>query len=107
MPKIIVGHRTALPTAATICATAVGALLGFSSCGGYVWHDYLGYGVLLLAVLAVLLRSESLTIRAGLAMLVVAAFFVARAAGFATYVGADSPSEYLRQLGSTFSLGLC
>ena len=107
MPKIIAGQTIALPIAALACATAAGAWLGFSSCGGYVWHSYLGYAVLTLAALAVLLSFGSLTKRVGLAILVVVVFFVARGAGFAAYLGEDSPGEYLRQLGSTFSSGLC
>ena len=107
MPKIIAGHAVALPVVALVGAVAVGAWLGFSSCGGYVWHTYLGYSVLVLALLAVLLGSGSIAKRAGLAILVVGAFLAARGAGFATYVGAGSPGEYLRQLGSTFSSGLC
>ena len=107
MSKIIAGRATAFPITALAFAIATGAWLGFSSCGGYVWHSYLGYAVLTLAALAVLLGSGSLTKRAGLAVLVVVAFFVGRAAGFAAYLGVDSPGEYLRQLGSTFSSGLC
>ena len=107
MPKIIAGQAIALPIAALACAAVVGAWLGFSSCGGYVWHSYLGYVVLTLAALSVLLSSGSLIKRAGLAILVVVAFFVARGAGFAAYLGAGNPGEYLRQFGSTFSSGLC
>ena len=98
----------ALPIAALTLAAAAGAWLGFGSCGGYIWHSYLGYAVLALTVLAALfLGSASLTKRAGLAILVVAVFLMALGAGFAAYLGAVSPSEYLRQLGSTFTSGLC
>jgi len=107
MPKIVAGQATALPIAALAFAGAVGAWLGFSSCGGYVWHSYLGYAVLTLVVLGVFLGSANPTKRAGLAVLVVVAFFVGQGAGFAAYLGAGSPGEYLRQLGSSFSSGLC
>jgi len=107
MPKIIARQTIALPIAALACAAAVGAWLGFSSCGGYVWHSYLGYALLTLAALAVFFSSGSLTKRAALAILVVVAFLVARGAGFTAYLGAGSPGEYLRQFGSTFSSGLC
>ena len=107
MPKIIAGHATALPIGGLVGAAAAGAWLGFSSCGGYVWQTYVGYSVLVVAVLVALLRHGSIAKRAGLATLVVVAFFAARGAGFASYVAADNPGEYLRQLGSTFSLGLC
>jgi len=107
MPKIIAGHASALPIVALVGAAAIGAWLGFSSCGGYVWHTYVGYSVLALAVLVALLGPGSVARRAGLAALALVAFFAARGAGFASYVGADNPSEYLRQVGSTFTLGLC
>jgi len=104
---MITGQAIALPIAAIISVIAAGAWLGFSSCGGYVWHSYLGYAVLSLAVMGVLLGSASLRSRVGLTVVVVAAFLVARGAGFAAYLGAGSPGEYLRQFGSTFSAGLC
>jgi hypothetical protein len=107
MPKIIAGPTIALPIASLTLAAAAGAWLGFSSCGGYIWYAYLGYAVLALAALTVFLGSASLTKRAGLAILVVAVFLIARGVGFAAYFGAVSPTEYLRQLGSTFSSGLC
>jgi hypothetical protein len=107
MPKIIASQTIVLPIAALACAATVGAWLGFSSCGGYVWHSYLGYTVLTLAAMTVLFSPGSFTKRAGLAILVVVSFLIARGAGFAAYLGAGSPGEYLRQLGSTFSSGLC
>jgi hypothetical protein len=107
MSKIIASQAIALPITALTCAAAVGAWLGFNSCGSYVWHSYFGYTVLILAALAVLLSSSNLTKRAGLAVLVVAIFLLARSFGFAAYLGASSPGEYLRQFGSTFSSGLC
>ena len=107
MPKLLAGQPNALPLLALLGAATVGAWLGFSSCGGYVWQDYFGYGVLALAVLSVAVRPSSLVTRVGLAALVIAAFVVARGIGFAAYVGASGPGDYLRQVGSTFSSGLC
>jgi len=107
MPNRISGHAIALPIAALTGAVAVGAWLGFGSCGGYAWHTYVGYSVLVLSVLAVLLSPGGIARRTALLSIVAAAFFAARGAGFASYVGADSPGEYLRQLGSTFIRGVC
>ena len=108
MPKTIAVHAVTPPIVALVCAAAAGAWLGFGSCGGYVWYDYVGYGVLVLAVSAVTTLSPgSIAWRAGLAVLVIAAFLVARGAGFAAYVGAGSSGEYLQQIGSSFSSGLC
>lgn len=108
MPKTIVDRSTAFSTLAIFGAIAVGVWLGFSSCGGYIWHAYLAYATLALSVLAiVVLTHAGVAQRAGLALLVIGLFFVARAAGFAGYLGAGSPGEFLRQMGAAFSSGLC
>ncbi|MBU8978263.1 MULTISPECIES: hypothetical protein [unclassified Lysobacter] len=93
---------------AFVGAACAGAWLGFGSCGGYVWHAYVGYGVLTLAVLSLITPGRgSATKRAALAGLVAASFFVAKAAGFAAYLGPNTSGEYLRQIAATFSSGLC
>lgn len=107
MQRILAGHAIVLLVSALVGVAAMGGWLGFSSCGGHVWQAYFGYAILVLAALAVLLSSGSFLKRAGLATLVMATFLVARAVGFAAYIDASSPDEYLRQLGSTFTLGLC
>lgn len=97
----------AVPALALAGATTAGAYMGFGSCGGYAWHDHAVYGVLGISMLAVAAGPGRVARRLGLAVAVVAAFLMAKSAGFAFYVGADSPAEYLRQMGGTFSSGFC
>ena len=107
MPKIIARQTIALPIAALSCATAAGAWIGFTSCGGYTWYSYPGYGALTLAILAALLTSDGFSRRACLATLVFVAFLLGWGAGSAYYVGAGSPGEYLRQFATIFGSGPC
>lgn len=107
MPKIIADHSIALPVVALVGAAAIGVWLGFNSCGGRAWHIYVGYSALLLVVLVALLGPGSMAKRACLATLALVAFIAARSAGFASYIGAENPAEYIWKISSTFSLGLC
>ena len=108
MPRIIAGRSIALASPALFGSIAFGLWRGFSSCGGYIWHVYLAYAGLALCVLAVLtLFRGSVAQRVCVTVLVIAFFYLAQAAGFAAYLGASSPGEFLRQMGATFRSGLC
>lgn len=102
VPALFLGYSVAL---------LGGALLGFSSCGGYGWHkEALLYALLALALLLLAFpirpfRTMGWRLPAAFALFPVA--YLARASGAAYYNGSDLISGYLSDVWFALTYGPC